>query len=46
VRENITGVSAEDSDDYSFARRRAVMRVLSNLTFFIWVLTSVIAARF
>ena len=46
VRENITGVSNDDSDDYSFARRRAVMRVLSNLTFFIWVLTSVIAARF
>jgi hypothetical protein len=46
VRENITGVSNEETEDYSFARRRAIMRVLSNLTFFIWVLTSVIAARF
>lgn len=46
VREGMAGVASQESEDYTFARRRSIMRVLSNLTFFIWALTSIIAARF
>lgn len=37
---------SESSEDLSFQRRRAIYSVLSKFTFFVWILTSVIALRY
>lgn len=42
VREPLQGAP----DTTTFEKRRAVYRVLSNFTFFVWVMTSIIALRF
>lgn len=42
VREPLQGAP----DTATFEKRRAVYRVLSNFTFFVWVMTSIIALRF
>jgi len=46
VKEKIPGMEDESEEDSSFTKRRAIMRVLSNLTFFIWILTAAIALRY
>ena len=46
VKEKIPGMEDESEEDSSFTKRRAIMRVLSNLTFFIWILTAAIAMRY
>ena len=42
VREPLQGAP----DAATFEKRRAVYRVLSNFTFFVWVMTSIIALRY
>lgn len=46
VKESSIVSDATEATDTSFAKRRSVMRVLSNFTLAIWILTSAIAIRY